>query len=88
MIRTWGRGTVRETNQPDWEEVGHIGDVSWVEYDGGPVFVDRTGKYDPELEYVETPPETREGFDDPEARWTIYRVPLEKGVPTWGARRR
>lgn len=71
------------TQQPDWEEVGHIGDVSWPEYDGGPVFVDRTGVYAPELEYVQAPPENIE-FSDPNARWTISRVVLDPEVPSWG----
>lgn len=69
--------------QPQWKQVGHIGDVSWPEYDGGPVFVDETGVYAPELEYVEAPSENVD-FEDPSARWTVYRVPLEKGVPDWG----
>jgi hypothetical protein len=68
------------TAQPQWKEVGHIGDVNWAEYGGGPVSVDETGKYEPELEYVEPP----EDFDDPSARWTIYRVVLDPGVPDWG----
>jgi hypothetical protein len=68
-------------SQPDWEEVGHIGDVNWAEYGGGPVYVDKTGVYPPELEYVEPP----EGdFERPKARWTVYRVGLDKGVPDWG----
>ncbi|KKL10220.1 hypothetical protein LCGC14_2558000 [marine sediment metagenome] len=71
------------TQQPDWEEVGHIGDVNWPEYGGGPVFIDRTGVYAPELEYVEPPTDDLE-FSDPNARWTIYRVVLDPEVPAWG----
>jgi hypothetical protein len=73
----------RETQQPDWEEVGHIGDVNWVEHGGGPVMIDRTGVYEPELEYVEPPPDDLD-FEDPKARWTIYRVVLDPEVPDWG----
>ncbi len=69
--------------QPEWKEVGNVGDVSWPEYDGGPVFVDQTGVYPPELEYVETPAEEAD-FEDPKARWTVWRVVLDKGVPDWG----
>lgn len=44
------------------EILGSLGDVSYPEYDGGFVFIhSQTGK--PELEYVETPPETRDDFD-------------------------
>ena len=68
--------------QPEWKEVGHIGDVNWVEHGGGPVQVDTTGVYDPEIEYVEPP---AEDFEEPGAHWTIYRVSLEKGVPNWGS---
>jgi hypothetical protein len=71
------------TKQPDWKEVGHIGDKNWPEYSGGPVFVDKTEVYEPELEYVEPPPDDVE-FDDPDAVWTIYRVVLDQGVPDWG----
>ena len=70
-------------SQPKWKEVGHIGDVNWPEYDGGPVMIDETGVYPPELEYVETPPDDAE-TDDPKARWTVWRVVLDKGVPDWG----
>jgi hypothetical protein len=71
------------TAQPEWKEVGTIGDVNYPEYDGGPVMVDTTGVYPPELEYVEIPPDDLE-FSDPEARWTVYRVVLDPGVPDWG----
>ena len=42
-----------ETKQPKWKRVGTIGDINFVEYDGGIVFVDETGVYCPELEYVQ-----------------------------------
>jgi hypothetical protein len=72
-----------QADQSDWEEVGHIGDVNWPEYGGGPVFVDKTGESAPMLEYVEPPSDDQE-FGDPEARWTVYRVRLDPEVPTWG----
>lgn len=62
-------------------EVGHIGDVNWLEYGGGPVFRHEDGSYT--LEYVEEPPDDID-FDDPKARWTIYRVALDQEVPNWG----
>jgi len=77
----YGEGGVRETNQPEWEQVGHIGDVNWLEYGGGPVEVDKTGVYPPEVEYVEPP---SDDVDPKKARWTVYRVILDPGVPDWG----
>jgi hypothetical protein len=68
--------------QPEWKEVGHVGDVNWPEYDGGPVLVDETGVYSPELEYVVVPED--EDYDSPRARWEIYRVVLDQEVPSWG----
>lgn len=68
--------------QPKWKEVGNVGDVNWPEYDGGPVMIDETGEYEPELEYVEAAQEERE-VDDPRARWTVYRVTLDPEQP-WG----
>jgi hypothetical protein len=56
------------TAQPTWKKVGTIGDVNFVEHDGGPVFVDETGVYCPELEYVQ---------NMPEGDAYVYRVPLE-----------
>jgi len=46
-----------ETKQPKWKQVGTIGDINFVQHDGGPVFVDETGVYCPELEYVQNMPE-------------------------------
>lgn len=69
-------------SQPEWEEVGQVGDQSFEVHGGGLVFKDLTGVYKPELEYVE-PPTDDEELDDPKARWTVYRVSLE-GVPNWG----
>jgi hypothetical protein len=71
------------------EIIGTVGDVNFPEYDGGQVLKSpqeaSTGRSDGyELEYVEVPPDDID-FDDKEARWTIYRVPLDRGVPTWGS---
>lgn len=82
LARESGRTSVKE-DQPDWEEVGHMGDVNWPEYGGGPVFVDRTGNYEPELVYVQPPPDDLD-FGDPQARWEVYRVVLDPEVPSWG----
>lgn len=70
------------TQQPEWKEVGTVGDV-YPEYDGGFVSVDTTGVYEPELEYVKVPADD-DDFESPRARWTVYRVVLDRGVPNWG----
>jgi len=59
-----------ETKQPKWKRVGTIGDINFVEYDGGIVFVDETGGYCPELEYVQNMPE-------PHNDAYVYRILLE-----------
>jgi len=65
------------------EIVGTVGDVNMPEYDGGIVYKDRDGE-SYTLEYVEVPDDDTD-FDDKDARWTIFRVPLDKGVPDWGS---
>ncbi len=64
------------------EIVGTVGDVNMPEYDGGIVYKDKDG--DATLEWVEVPDDDTD-FDDKDARWTIYRVSLDKGVPDWGS---
>jgi len=73
-----------------WREAGHVGDVNWPEYGGGPVYCripDRGEQLDIygdcRLEYVEPPPDDVD-FEDPRARWMIYRVDLDPEVPSWG----
>jgi hypothetical protein len=56
------------TAQPKWKQVGTIGDVNFVEHDGGPVYIDETGVYCPELEYVQNVAEG-DAF--------VYRILLE-----------
>ena len=64
------------TNQPDWRCVGTIGDVNPIDYGGGFVFVDDSGVYHPELEWIEPPDESgwRGGFGP----WVVYRVILDR----------
>lgn len=63
------------TQQPEWELVGTIGDRNPVEYGGGYVFRDKTGVYDPEVEYVE--PLECNPKDGSGTGVTVYRVVLE-----------
>jgi len=63
------------TQQPDWELVGTVGDVDPLGYGGGFVFRDKTGVYDPEIEYVE--PIGDGGSRDDVQSVTVYRVVLE-----------
>lgn len=58
------------TTQPKWKQVGTVGDIHFVEYNGGPVFVDETGIYPPELEYVQNMPE-------PDNDAFVYRIVLD-----------
>lgn len=58
------------TAQPKWRQVGIIGDRNFAEYGGGPAFVDETGVYCPELEYVDV-------VDDGSGDAFVYRVMLE-----------
>ncbi len=71
------------------EEVGHIGDVNWAEYGGGPVYRrapesgGQTDIYgDCFLVYVEPPTDDVE-FSDPDARWTVYSIELDPEIPDW-----
>jgi|SRR5271166_33417 len=59
------------------KEIGHIGDVSYVEYGGGPVTEEDDGTA--HVEYIEPP----EDFDEPGATWMVYRVELEPEIPDW-----
>ena len=63
------------SQQPEWELVGTIGDVDPLGYGGGFVFRDKTGVYDPEVEYVE-PIGDGGGRDDVQSV-TVYRVTME-----------
>lgn len=65
-----------------FEIVGTVGDVDFLTYGGGEVYKNADGEY--ALEYVEPPPDDIE-LNDKNARWTIYRVELERGLPAWGS---
>jgi hypothetical protein len=58
------------TNQPKWKCVDQLGDRSPLDYGGYWVFVDTTGVYEAEGEWVEV--------DEATNRLTIYRFILEK----------
>ncbi|MHB8108001.1 MAG: hypothetical protein ACYDH4_11335 [Candidatus Cryosericum sp.] len=66
--------------------VGHVGDVNWLEYGGGPIYrpqeKGQLGLYEQGewLEYVEPPEEDTRG-----GKYTVYRVDLDRGVPSWGS---
>lgn len=84
------RHRVAADDGPELEQIGDVGDVNFPEYDGGPIYCrkPKSGEQkdiygDCFVEYVEIPPDDLE-FDDPDARWTIYRVDLDPEVPSWG----
>lgn len=64
------------TQQPEWELVGTIGDRNPVEYGGGYIFRDKTGVYQPEVEYIE--PMEYAPEDGSGTGITVNRVVLEK----------
>lgn len=54
--------------------IGHVGDVGWPEYEGGPIYKTEHGYV---LEYV-IPPESERG------KYEIYRVDLDReSLPSW-----
>lgn len=63
------------TQQPKWKLLGTVGDVNPLDHSGGFVFVDETGVYDPEIEWIE--PEGENEYGEP-IRWKVYRWSLEK----------
>jgi hypothetical protein len=70
-------------SQPVWRCVANLGDVDPVEHGGLFVSVDQTGVYDPEMELIDEPPAEYRDYDresgwSEDARWTIYRVCLER----------
>ena len=59
------------TYQPRWKCVANLGGANPVDYGGAFVYIDKTGRYDPELEILEAP-------EGDVTNWTVYRVCLEK----------
>jgi len=64
---------------PGAKLVGTIGDQG-LELDGGRIY-EYSGYYD--LEWLVAPPE-RMDLSDPQARWHMYHVTLDKEIPDWG----
>ena len=58
------------TAQPDWQTVGHVGDVQPLEYGGGFVYADRTGVYPPEVHFWHERENGR-------GKFKVYRFALE-----------
>lgn len=62
------------TNQPDWKCVANLGDRNPIDNGGYFVYVDQTGVYPPEAEWLEEP---EDYLDNVFAMWTVYRFTLE-----------
>lgn len=62
------------TQQPEWELVANLGDVSFADYGGMLVYRDKTGVYQPEAEVYEPGEETPDG--EPNGGM-VYRFVLE-----------
>jgi hypothetical protein len=58
-------------SQPDWKCIAQLGDVSPMEYGGTWLFVDKTGVYCPELEFLLE-------RDEESKLYTVYRILCEK----------
>lgn len=58
------------SQQPVWKLAAQLGDVHPIDYGGYFVFVDETGVYPPEAEYLDSP-------DDDNGEWRAYRFRLE-----------
>jgi hypothetical protein len=56
-------------NQPKWKLLANLGDVNPIEYGGYFVYVDETGAYPPEAEWLEA---------DEDGTWTVYRFILDR----------
>jgi len=59
------------TQQPVWKMVGQVGDINPIDHSGGFIYIDETGVYPPEVEYIHAPTEYN---GEP---WVIYRFILE-----------
>lgn len=59
------------TKQPVWKVAGRVGDVNPIDHCGGFIYIDETGVYPPEVEYIDAPTEFS---GEP---WKIYRFILE-----------
>lgn len=64
------------------EIIGYVGDVNFVEFSGGEVYKNAEGEHI--LEWVEPPPDDIE-LGDKNARWDVYRVNIDNGMPDWGS---
>lgn len=58
-------------SQPTWKFVANLGDASPIEYGGYFIYVDETGVYAPEGEWLESP-------DDDNGTWVVRRFSLER----------
>jgi hypothetical protein len=66
-----------ETNQPQWQFIGHVGDIDPISHGGGLIYKDTTGKYCPEMTWFEPAPEEEWKEKGELAKVTIYRILLE-----------
>lgn len=64
-----------KTQQPIWKFVANLGDVHPIDHGGYHVFVDETGVYPPEAEYLVSPDSDNQ--PESEGPWRIYRFILE-----------
>ena len=61
------------TQQPKWKLIANLGDSNPLDHDGIFVYVDTTGTYKPEIEFLYAP----ENDDDDNKQWELYRILME-----------
>ena len=66
------------TNQPKWICIGTVGDIDPIEYSGGFVLIDKTGVYDPEVEYIEPMLDPFVGYNGAEGTIAVYRFSIDQ----------
>jgi hypothetical protein len=58
------------TEQPEWECIANIGDMNPIDHGGKFILVDKTGRYDPEMEVLEKEYNQRNS-------WMVWRFIME-----------
>lgn len=66
------------TQQPEWKNVGHIGDVDPIAHGGGFVYVDTTGVYPPELTWFEPGSDEQWHKTEGKTPLQVYRTVLDR----------
>ena len=63
------------TTQPQWQQIGSVGDVNPIDHGGGFIYSDLSGNYPPEIEWIQ--PAGEDEYGDP-IDWLVYRWILDR----------